>query len=322
LTFKAGINITSLSLPGGRLIVVTGAIGRSGKWFIQKLIDEKFREPIRFAYRKHHDLSIISQSNLNAEVLEGDLCDSQYIENVTKGADTVVHFAGIGRSKELIQACQKNKVQWAILVHTTGRYSKFKSAAGDYIEVDDWVLGSRFNCTIVRPTMIYGSSEDHNIYKIIGFVNKFKILPLIGGGKNRLQPIYAKDLGEAVYSILVSRRTTMGKCYNLAGKDPMTFLEILKIIAQQLGLKRYYVYVPFRLALFVAYIYYAVAKNPKIIPEQVLRMNEDKVFNYGDATRDFGYNPMSFEVGVKNEIEEFKRLNCFFQVRPIKTPLA
>ena len=293
------------------MIVVTGAIGRSGRWFIQKLISEKFQESIRFAYRKHHDINIILQSALKAEVIEGDLRDHQYLEEVTKGADTVIHFAGIGRSKNLIEACKKNGVKWAILVHTTGRYSKFKSAAGDYIEIEEWVLNSGFNCTIVRPTMIYGSSEDHNIYKLIGFVNKFKILPVIGGGRNRLQPIYAKDLGESIYSILVAREKTMGKCYNLAGKDPLTFLEILKIIVQQLGHKRYFVYVPFGISLFLTYIYNAVVKKPKIITEQVLRMNEDKVFDYSDATRDFGFNPVSFEVGVRNEISEFKRLNNF-----------
>ncbi len=40
--------------------------------------------------------------------------------------------------------------------------------------------------------------------------------------------------------------------------------------------------------------------------EQVLRMKEDKDFNYLKAERDFGYSPMSFEDGIENEIKEYK----------------
>ena len=41
--------------------------------------------------------------------------------------------------------------------------------------------------------------------------------------------------------------------------------------------------------------------------EQVLRMKEDKDFTHLKATEDFGYNPMSFEEGIKEEINEYKR---------------
>lgn len=51
----------------------------------------------------------------------------------------------------------------------------------------------------------------------------------------------------------------------------------------------------------------------KVIPkfplneEQVLRMKEDKDFTHLKATEDFGYNPMAFEEGIKEEINEYKR---------------
>ena len=37
--------------------------------------------------------------------------------------------------------------------------------------------------------------------------------------------------------------------------------------------------------------------------EQVLRLNEDKSFSYAEAQRHFGYSPLSFEDGIKLELE-------------------
>jgi hypothetical protein len=38
--------------------------------------------------------------------------------------------------------------------------------------------------------------------------------------------------------------------------------------------------------------------------EQVMRLNEDKAFDYGQAANDFGYEPLSFEEGITLEIKE------------------
>ena len=39
--------------------------------------------------------------------------------------------------------------------------------------------------------------------------------------------------------------------------------------------------------------------------EQVLRMQEDKDFKYDKASRDFGYLPVSFYEGIKDEVQEY-----------------
>jgi hypothetical protein len=36
--------------------------------------------------------------------------------------------------------------------------------------------------------------------------------------------------------------------------------------------------------------------------EQVLRLNENKAFSYEEAQRDFGFNPRSFEDGIRAEV--------------------
>jgi nucleoside-diphosphate-sugar epimerase len=40
--------------------------------------------------------------------------------------------------------------------------------------------------------------------------------------------------------------------------------------------------------------------------EKILRLNEDKVFDFSKAHDDFGYPPISFEEGIAQEIEAIR----------------
>lgn len=48
-----------------------------------------------------------------------------------------------------------------------------------------------------------------------------------------------------------------------------------------------------------------MSSKAMISVEQVLRMNEDKVFSHEDASADFGYSPKGFEEGIRGEVEEY-----------------
>ena len=166
------------------MILVTGATGHSGSWFIKKLAETGYSEKIRCAVRNQSNCEALERSGLNIEYVKGDLENPHFVEESLKGIKTVAHFASINFSKNIIKSCKTNNVQWAILVHTTGRYSKFKSAASRYIEIEEWISKSEVNHSIIRPTMIYGSHRDKNLWKLISFMHKFKFFPVFGNGKN------------------------------------------------------------------------------------------------------------------------------------------
>jgi hypothetical protein len=54
-----------------------------------------------------------------------------------KGSKTVLHIASIKLSTNDIKAGAEIGIDWFICVHTTGRYSKFKSDGAEYIEIED-----------------------------------------------------------------------------------------------------------------------------------------------------------------------------------------
>ncbi|WP_179865755.1 NAD-dependent epimerase/dehydratase family protein [Bacillus wiedmannii] len=289
------------------MLYVTGITGHTGKWFLKKLVSENYTGKIRCLVRKESDTSFIDQAGLDIEKVYGSLDDKQVLETTMNGVETVMHIATIKFSNNVMDAAIKNNVKWAVLVHTTGRYSNYKSASEEYIEIEDNLLNKRnkIGITVLRPTMIYGSSGDRNMYKLVDYLYKKKFFPMFGKGENLMQPVHAKDLGDAYYNVLLNREKTFNKEYNLSGKAAIAYIDLVKCVSKTLNRKNVIVKLPLWFSILAAKIYNAVNKKAVISVEQVLRMQEDKDFRYDEASKDFGYSPITFEEGIKGEVEEY-----------------
>lgn len=292
-------------------ILLTGATGHSGKWFINRLIDEKYSGELVCLIRSGRSALELQNSSLNYSVIKGDASDPVALDIAMDGVDVLIHIAGIQISKNVMAAAIRNGVQWAILVHTTGRFSKYKSASAEYIEIEEEILKKRsenLSITILRPTMIYGSQKDVNMHKLIKYLNKHKAFPLFGKGDNLMQPVHARDLGNAYYDILIKPEVTKNKEYNLSGKRPVTYKDIIKITSSALNKRVFIIPIPFWISLLAAKVYnFMLGQKAIISVEQVLRMQEDKAFPYEEAAKDFGYDPIDFQEGIREEIELMRR---------------
>lgn len=289
------------------MLYITGITGHSGRWLFERLKKENYSGPIRCVVRKNSDIAYLKHNKLNIETVVGDITDKDFLEKTMKSVEIVLHIAGINLVQNIIEAAIYNKVPWAICINTTGRFSKYKSASADYIRIEDDLLRKRdiINLTIVRPTMIYGSSLDRNIYKLVDYIYKHKFFPMFGKGKNLMQPVYAKDLGNAYYDIIKNSQKTLNKEYNLAGSKPHKYVDIVRIVSKVIKRKTIIIKLPLWFSIIAAKVYNAINRNALISVEQVLRMQEDKAFDYSLATKDFGYNPISFEEGIMFEIEDY-----------------
>ena len=192
------------------MLLVTGITGHTGRYFLQELIKNKYDEPIRCIVRETSDTSMLDNSGLNIEKVYGDLNDKEFIRKALNGVDDIMHIYNIHHSPMIVEAAIENNVKRAILVHTTGIYSNFKYASQGYKDVEKKVseLTSKSNCptkvTILRPTMIYGDLCDSNMSKFIKMIDKFRIMPVINGGRSLIQPVNARDLGKAFYTVLIA----------------------------------------------------------------------------------------------------------------------
>ena len=82
-------------------------------------------------------------------------------------------------------------------------------------------------------------------------------------------------------------------------------LDMLKVMAKYLGVKNTFVSVPFPIAYALAWMLYIATLGKKDFREKVQRLVEPRTFDHVDATNDFGYIPVTFEEGVKREVEEY-----------------
>tara|TARA_B100000787_G_C16148627_1_gene275499 strand:+ start:105 stop:1004 length:900 start_codon:yes stop_codon:yes gene_type:complete len=286
-------------------LLVTGATGRSARYFFERLEAENYEKKIKCLVRKNSQIEHLRDYKLNLEFILCDIENIDCLKNSMEGVKTVLHTASIRFSKAVIKAGTAAGVDWFICVHTTGRYSKFKSASAEYIEIEEGLLKEHSNLTILRPTLIYGSSRDQNFWRLINFINSYNVFPVFGSGKNLLQPVNAEDLGNAYFQVLQNRSNTFGKQYNLSGRDQVTYISILKDISSALGKKVLFIYLPIWISLVGAYLMnMLLGSRFPISVEQVQRMTEDKIFSFEDASKDFGYSPINFKDGIRREVDE------------------
>lgn len=295
------------------MLLVTGITGHTGRYFLQELISNRYEGPIRCIVRATSNTTLLDKSGLNIEKVVGDLGDQEFVEKAMIGVNTVLHIYNIHHSPVIVQAAIKNSVKRAILIHTTGIYSRFKNASQEYKDIEERVLemvkGSdcTTSITILRPTMIYGDLCDHNMSKFIKMIDKLRIMPVIDRGKNLLQPVNARDLGKAFYKVLMSPEQTDGKSYDLSGDNPIKMIDVFMQISKELNKKTIFINVPLNFGVFMAKVLNVLTLGKKDYIERVQRMGEDRSYPHDAAIRDFGYHPISFEQGIRIEVQEYLR---------------
>lgn len=231
------------------MLAITGISGKSGRYFYKKLVQNKglvitnFPKGIRLLVRETTDLNSIYNENFQCEIYKDSigLGNESFLCQAFKGVDTVIHIAGIFYSKNIVDAAVACHVRRLILVHTTGIYSKYKKAGEGYRKIDKYCYDkcseNRIILTILRPTMIYGCINDHNISVFIKMVDKLPVMPVVNHALYELQPVHCNDLGEAYYQVLLNEANTANRDFNLSGGAPILLKDIFLEIASCLNKK-------------------------------------------------------------------------------------
>lgn len=285
--------------------LITGAGGFVGEFLVREIFKRSPKEKVMFFIRNTTNKE--SLMKFPSKFVYGDLEDIDLLEKAMRGVTEVIHLAGIDYSLNVIRAAKKSGVKRVVLVHTTWMFSKYQKHAEEYKQIESMILDEPVNYTILRPTMIYGSRRNKNIHKIILFINKYHFYPFIGSDKCLIQPIYAGDVAKACLDVLKTKKTVR-KAYNIAGESPLTWRELVNTVAKTLDIKVRTLRIPLWFSILAVRAYKIVSRNPKISVENILRFNENKNFDITSAKKDFGFEPLSFEEGIRTEIEEKRDL--------------
>ena len=275
------------------MILVTGATGYTGRFLMRRLIGRG--EPLRCLVRPGSDRSGLDQWGV--EVCTGDLERPEEIRPFFSGVESILHLAHV-RYAPAIVACADPEVEQVVAVSSLRRFSRVPSpSVREVLEGEECLSRAGIPCTILRPSMIYGPGDDRNISRMAAFLRRYRWFPVFGDGQALQQPVYVEDVVSGILSALQSKEA-LGKCYALAGAEPLTYDQLIDAVGAAVGVRPVKVHIPVRLALGVLRLLARVGIRAGIDREQVLRLQEDKAFSIEPARNELGYAPLGFSEGL------------------------
>jgi NADH dehydrogenase len=136
------------------------------------------------------------------------------------GAEAFVHVSAIGADRK-----------------SPARYGRTK-ASGEAAVLEEFP-----GAVILRPSLMFGP-EDQLFNRFAAMARFSPVLPLIGGGRTRLQPVYVGDVAAAIAAACAGRAKP-GTIYELGGPDSITFRQLLERTLAWSGRRRFLLPIPF-----------------------------------------------------------------------------
>ncbi len=284
-----------------KLAILTGANGFTGRYVCIELIRKNV--PFIALLRPNTDPNWLIKHSIKYRF--ADINNLQELLHGMKSCDTLINVAsiGFGAAPILIKACQKLGIKRAIFVSTTAIFTKLNSSSKSIrLDAEHKITQSRLNFTIIRPTMIFGSKDDRNIFRLIRWINNYPIIPVFQNGEGLQQPVFVEDVAWAIVES-INNPNTKNKIFNLAGPKAIKLKKMIDIISKKLGKRTIQISINANLAIL--FIRFMNLLNIKILvsEEQVKRVIEDKIFSNKRAKELINFNPKSFDFVISKEVE-------------------
>jgi len=215
----------------------------------------------------------------------------------------VLHAAGPARVARL---AREMGVKRLVLVSAIGADAESGSAYARSKAAGEQAVREAFpEAAIVRPSVVFGAEDQFfNRFGLLATVAP--VLPLIGGGETRFQPVYVGDVAEAVARLLLAPEAQAG-VWELGGPRVYTFKEILELVMAETGRRRLLVPLPFALASFKA-AFLQFLPSPPLTPDQVELLKRDNVAAEGaKGLADLGIAPVAAEAIVPTYLHRYRR---------------
>jgi uncharacterized protein YbjT (DUF2867 family) len=293
-----------------RRIFVTGATGFVGRAVIPALRAHGYA--VRCLVRRGSELDLRGLEAI--ERVEGDVLSPAALERDMAGCDTVVHLVGIIREEpatlstferihtqgtiNVLEAAAATGVRRYLHMSALGsrsgarsRYHRTKWAA------EEAVRSSPIPWTIFRPSIIYGRS-DHFVNMLAAMIRRYPMVPVIGSGQQRLQPVPVEHVAEA-FARAVELATTVKQTYEVGGATAVTMVQLLDLIGAALGRPRVRkAHVPIGLVRPVTRLMHRLPGFP-LTPDQLVMLEEDNVCDPRSFHSAFGLPPVPLAVGLR-----------------------
>ena len=255
-----------------------------------------------------------------------NILNERQVAEAVKGADIVINLVGIlhqsgsqrfdalqgAGAGQIARAAKAAGVKKFVQISAIGADANSDSIyARSKAEGERKVQESYPDALIVRPSIVFGAED--------GFFNRFgrlaaqlPILPLFGGGENKVQPVYVGNVADAIAAGL---KTGVTGTYELGGPRIYSFKELMQFVSHVTGRNSWLLPIPFWLGHIGAF-FTGLLPSPVVTRDQLRLLAKDNVVSPGaKGLADLGVQQTAVEAVAPNYLAMFRKEGQFTDLR-------
>jgi nucleoside-diphosphate-sugar epimerase len=318
--------------------LVTGASGFVGSHVVDALRSQGM--PVRALVR--HAAAAQELRNAGVEVQVGDVCDPRVLQEAVRGVDVVYHCAAavgpayspreihdisLAGARHLLEALKQNGSGRAVIltsVNVLGTRNldaatedmpcrRSHDASADVkIEIEaltrEYVQRHGVDAVILRPGLIYGPRDRHNLPQMIRALSRGKFA-FIGSRDNIAPIVYISDVVEA---ILRAGRTpaSRGRIYHVTDGSRTTIGQFIDRLAELIGCPPPRKVLPYAVPYLACVLFDTLAAlrlyrgRPPISRASLRHLGTSRSFSIDRAANELGYVPrISYQEGLSTAVK-------------------
>jgi uncharacterized protein YbjT (DUF2867 family) len=240
------------------MILVTGGTGFVGSAIVKELR----RRGERVAVLGRDAEKIARRFGTDVEARTGDVREPATLAAAMQGANVVVNavqFPGspienhrkgftfeevdLKGTRRQVDAAKAAGVKRFVYISGVGaardaekHWFRYKWEAEDYLQKSglEWV--------VLRPTWVFGP-EDPSLNRFLGFASKLPFVPMFGGGKQDMQPVFIDDVGRAAADCALKPEAA-NLVFEIGGPEVMSMNDVVTAALEVQGKKRMLLHQP------------------------------------------------------------------------------
>jgi dihydroflavonol-4-reductase len=269
------------------VILVTGGTGFIGSHLLDRLAESG--EPVRALVRRKTALP------RGVEAVTGDLATGEGVAEAARGADTIIHVAGVLKALTSEDFYRGNVLATENLARAAGQGTRFVLVSSlavcgpspadsslnedseprplthygkSKLQAERAIRALIPQAVIVRPPVVYGP-RDTGVYPLLKSISR-GLAVQIAGGERWLSVIYVRDLVEGILAASTSPQAP-GRTYFLTHADPMNWSHLRDAAARVMRRKPLVLRVPKSAAYGIGYVaerWSALTRKPAMVSRE------------------------------------------------------
>lgn len=323
------------------VVLITGANGFIGSHIVDRMLQEGYH--VRGLVRKSSDLSLLQ--DMDIELIYGDVTEPKSLEDAVKGANVVIHNAGLASdwgplelfmkinyagTRSLAIAAEQAGVQRFVLLSSVAIHgfgatkvmdenSPINTQGFHYSiskwEAEKWLIdfgkSSKMEVTAIRPGNVFGPKDHTFIENYLDILVKGQG-GYVNGGQSKTCPTYVHNLTKGI-ALAATHRDAPGEAFIITDGLDINWKQFTEKLTTSLGIKNPSMSIPFGLGNFIAgsmeriYKIFNSQKAPLLTQYRMNNGGKDYYFSIEKAKKVLGFVPETdLDAAISETIKWYK----------------